>query len=377
MQKLAFARMDTVTCKECNRALSISSHTKTIRCDGCQRVISGGNSSKESASSGISSWPNQDQGNIIITETKGLRDFYRKISSNISPRSSLRFKQGPTARISDAPPQGKRAFLCGVSYKDKKFKLRGTTQDVMNIANLLFQQFGFPTNAVLVLAEDVSYEPPTKNNIIRALEWLVKDVQSGDSLVFYFSGHGLRQIDFEGDETDGFDEAICPLDFETAGLIMDNDINKMIVDPLTEGVILHAIIDACHSGTVLDLPHVYDKNNGGSWKNNFHPSGAYKGTHGGRAICFSACEDYQQAADTTVFSSEMAGAMTFTFIKAVTENQEITYRGILDSMHNSLEQANNSQRGCGLLNRVFYRRMVQDPMLSSSEVFNVDSMFRL
>ena len=104
------------------------------------------------------------------------------------------------------------------------------------------------------LVDFTSYEPPTRMNIIRAFDWLVKDSQSGDSLVFYFSGHGVRQLDLDGDEIDGFDEAICPLDFETAGIIIDNEINKMIVEPLKQGVTLHAIIDACHSGTVLDLP---------------------------------------------------------------------------------------------------------------------------
>lgn len=37
-----------------------------------------------------------------------------------------------------------------------------------------------------------------------------------------------------------------------------------------------------------------------NWENNYHPSSAFKGTSGGQAICFSACEDYQQAADTSV-----------------------------------------------------------------------------
>ena len=86
----------------------------------------------------------------------------------------------------------------------------------------------------------------------------MKDNQCGDSLVFYFSGHGLRQPDFFDDERDGFDETICPLDFRTAGMIIDNEINDTIVRPLVKGVKLHAIVDACHSGTILDLPHVYN-----------------------------------------------------------------------------------------------------------------------
>lgn len=85
----------------------------------------------------------------------------------------------------------------------------------------------------------------------------MKDCKAGDSLVFFFSGHGLRQPNFDDDELDGFDETICPLDFKTAGLIIDNEINETIVRPLKPGVRLHAIVDACHSGTILDLPHFY------------------------------------------------------------------------------------------------------------------------
>lgn len=76
--------------------------------------------------------------------------------------------------------------------------------------------------------------------------------------MFYFSGHGLRQPDFYEDELDGFDETICPVDFKTEGMILDNEINDSIVRPLKKGVTLHAIIDACHSGTILDLPYVYN-----------------------------------------------------------------------------------------------------------------------
>lgn len=76
--------------------------------------------------------------------------------------------------------------------------------------------------------------------------------------MFYFSGHGLRQPDFKNDEIDGFDETICPVDFTEQGMIFDNDINTTIVRPLEKGVTLHAIVDACHSGTVLDLELVYD-----------------------------------------------------------------------------------------------------------------------
>jgi hypothetical protein len=37
------------------------------------------------------------------------------------------------------------------------------------------------------------------------------------------SGHGGQTKDLDGDEDDGFDEVIYPLDFKTAGHIVDDD----------------------------------------------------------------------------------------------------------------------------------------------------------
>ena len=36
-------------------------------------------------------------------------------------------------------------------------------------------------------------------------------------------------------------------------MIVDNELNQVLVNPLPPGVRLHAIIDACHSGSMLDL----------------------------------------------------------------------------------------------------------------------------
>lgn len=95
---------------------------------------------------------------------------------------------------------------------------------------------------------------PSKHNIRMAMFWLAQGCQPGDSLVFHYSGHGSQQRNYSGEEADGFDETLCPLDFETQGMIVDDEINAALVRPLPPGVRLHALIDACHSGTVMDLP---------------------------------------------------------------------------------------------------------------------------
>ncbi|KAL0375988.1 UNVERIFIED_CONTAM: Metacaspase-1 [Sesamum calycinum] len=282
-----------------------------------------------------------------ITEAKGFCNSCRKKMPVNNSQYSISQSSVLSVVTSNQPRREKRALLCCVQYKNQKFELKGTKHDLNNMRDLLVKQFRFPTASMLILA-----------------------------------GHGLRQRSVYGDEIDGFDETICPVDFETNGMISDNYINKTIVNPLIQGVTLHAIIDSCHSGTVLDLPYVYNINTG-KWDDNRSPSGESKDTSGGKAICFSACEDYQLAADTSAFSmnNKMAGAMTSTFIRAVEQaavnKQKLTYQGILKHMHRSLKQV--EKVGCfrAGLKRVFHRKILQDPLLSSSEEFDTDTEFKL
>ena len=64
------------------------------------------------------------------------------------------------------------------------------------------------------------------------------------------------------------DETILPTDYKTAGQIVDDELNLLLVKPLLPGVTLHTLIDACHSGTALDLPYRIKANTSGrlAWK---------------------------------------------------------------------------------------------------------------
>lgn len=73
------------------------------------------------------------------------------------------------------------------------------------------------------------------------------DSRPGDSLWFSFSGHGSQIKDYNGDEADGMDETILPVDYKTAGHIVDDDLYA-IVRRITRGARLTVLLDACHSG---------------------------------------------------------------------------------------------------------------------------------
>ena len=64
----------------------------------------------------------------------------------------------------------------------------------------------------------------------------MKDSQSNDSLFLYFSGHGGQTVDLDGDEVDGQDEFICPVDFKTAGVIVDDELKTLLSRWLPKGV---------------------------------------------------------------------------------------------------------------------------------------------
>ena len=53
------------------------------------------------------------------------------------------------------------------------------------------------------------------------------------------------------------DEALVPLDYNTAGLIRDDQLYNIFIKNIPSDCNVFCMVDACHSGTVLDLPYVY------------------------------------------------------------------------------------------------------------------------
>ncbi|EPS42340.1 hypothetical protein H072_3675 [Dactylellina haptotyla CBS 200.50] len=156
--------------------------------------------------------------------------------------------------------QGKRkALLIGINYFNTKRQLNGCINDVMNVRNFLIQSYKYRAEDMVILTDDQTnpLSIPKRDNILRAMKWLVAEAQPNDSLFFHFSGHGGQVKDLDGDEADGYDETIYPVDYQTKGHIVDDLMHDIMVKPLKPGVRLTAIFDSCHSGTALDLPFIY------------------------------------------------------------------------------------------------------------------------
>jgi metacaspase-1 len=154
----------------------------------------------------------------------------------------------------------KKALFIGINYFGQNGELRGCINDVKNIKNFVTTNFNFPTDSdhMRTLTDDDTNNMPTRANILSGMKWLVNGAKSGDSLFLHYSGHGGSQKAAQsGTEADGKDETLIPVDYQTAGQIIDDDLYDTLVAGLPQGVRLTCIMDCCHSGSILDLPYTY------------------------------------------------------------------------------------------------------------------------
>lgn len=138
----------------------------------------------------------------------------------------------------------KRALCVGVDAYPAPNTLTGCVNDTQVWSKVL-TGLGFQVNTL-------TDKRATHAEIVKNLRDLVSQSQHGDVLVFHYSGHGTQVRDTDGDEEDGTDEALVPVDFEDGAFLIDDDLRD-IFDQLGAGVNLTCFIDCCHSGTITRM----------------------------------------------------------------------------------------------------------------------------
>ncbi|ODQ56551.1 hypothetical protein SAICODRAFT_63531 [Saitoella complicata NRRL Y-17804] len=272
----------------------------------------------------------------------------------------------------------KRALFIGINYFGSSSELKGCINDVRNLSSFLVERYGFKWEDMVILTDDQSNprSVPLRQNIINAMQWLVSGAQPNDNLFFHYSGHGGQTEDLDGDEDDGFDEVIYPLDFKQNGHIVDDEIHFRMVMPLPAGCRLTAIFDSCHSGSVLDLPYLYSTNGTLKEPNLAKEAGQgllsagmsyLRGDIGGMVsgvsslfknvtgsnssateisrrtktspadvIQLSGCKDNQTSADASE-GGQATGAMSWAFREVMLKNPQQSYLSLLQCLREELK----------------------------------------
>ena len=151
----------------------------------------------------------------------------------------------------------KLAALFGLNYEGMSGELRGCINDILATKKVLMGKFRYQEKNISVLTDHTSVKP-TKHNIVSTIMSLADQSWNDDVTEVWmsYSGHGTYTRDTSGDEDDGRDECLVPLDYDSQGYIDDDTLNSLLA-LFHPSVTVVFIVDACHSETMLDLPYRY------------------------------------------------------------------------------------------------------------------------
>lgn len=233
--------------------------------------------------------------------------------------------------------QRKRAFMVGVSHYDTALtgyqwnNINGTND--ISLLSPFLQKQGFQITSLL--DEQATYDAITKQ-----LQQFIQKSKAGDIIYLHFSTHGQPVEDISGDEADGWDESIVPIDayklyrkgfYEGERHLLDDQLNTYI-NKLRKKVggkgIIYVTIDGCHAGTasrgnddMVRGTHVGFSPNNKVFKPSKDHRSHYVLTHDSKLadiVFFEACRADQLNMEVKA-DGQQYGALSFHLAKALSK----------------------------------------------------------
>lgn len=271
----------------------------------------------------------------------------------------------PLFRSKNKSQKNKRALLIGINYRKTSGELFGCINDINNMKQVLLKN-GYKEENIRMMSEDHN-ELPTKHKIAVGLIWLMENKENKPmEIFFHYSGHGSWVADRNGDEEDGRDECLVPIDYKRVGMLYDDDINNLLEQHLTSNTKLFTVIDACHSGTMLDLKYQMkclkvNKVNGKVLTEFQMKKYNYSDSIKGKITMVSGCTDVQTSADAWI-DRQSQGALTNALVATFTKyNYDLTFDELMASVYQVIKGYN----------------FQQNPALSSNFSIDLDSKVKL
>ena len=239
--------------------------------------------------------------------------------------------------------QNKRALLVGISDYQCINKYGGWNnihgKNDIDMLNTTLKKSGVPVSCL--------YDrEATKTGISKALNLLASQCKVGDIVYLHFSTHGQPFEDDNGDEDDGWDESIVPVDapieytkgkYEGENHLIDDELHKFctrIRKAIGTKGMLYVVIDACHAGKAsMGIEEEVIRGT----KAGFTRSGKYyrpqklergnfyqipSSTSLGNVMFIEACRSYQVNKEI-VEKGKYYGALSY-YINQVLSKQELT-----------------------------------------------------
>ena len=256
----------------------------------------------------------------------------------------------------------KLALLIGINYIGQSKKLRGCINDVKHVRQMLIEHMGYKDKNIVMMTDDLNPDDenyPTARKILSALRRIIVQMHHSRNkksitlsreqldcpntkkeVWFHFSGHSVSIADKNGDERDGMDEAIVPVDYEKSGVIPDDFLHKYM-RYIPKEVNFVSFFDSCHSGTILDLKYRHFPNAFNVMEN----ENSENSENSGKIMMFSGCRDNEKGIGFLENGKNWIGAMTRSMLDTLSKhNYEISCRELLDEMQHYMVKNGFSQR---------------------------------
>lgn len=238
-----------------------------------------------------------------------------------------------------------KALIIGINYFNTTSELYGCINDANHLQTYFINKYNFNTNNLCLLT-DITIVKPTKENVLKKYKDLLINAKPGEKLFFTYSGHGSFRTDLNNDEIDKKDELLITIDKQS---ISDDELKTIIDENLPEDVTLFVIFDCCHSGTLLDLKYNYLSGNEDLVINEKISETK------SNVFLISGCFDAQTSADAYI-DNKFQGALTWSLLKTINENTNLTWKDLLINMRTLLNS-----------------RYSQIPQLSSGKLIDINS----
>jgi hypothetical protein len=204
----------------------------------------------------------------VATPSRGMpaRSMSRSISGIEGlglPTSSIPTRGRDLLDPAQCPGGAKRVVVVGCNYPGKTGSLRAGVADAQQWARFFTRRCGVSEKDIRLLTDisevytqsDSETAVATKDNIMRALQWLTARSATGDQVFFVFCGHGVQVVaeEFAGNRL--CENSIAPTDVGADGksprVVSDSEVHS-ILQVMPSGAQATLIYDSCHAGSPLD-----------------------------------------------------------------------------------------------------------------------------
>ncbi len=256
---------------------------------------------------------------------------------------------------STTPEPEKFALMVGINEYTLS-PLSGCESDTEQMKKMLIEEFGFKDDGkhIKVLLS----KQATKDAMVKAFrEHLIENAKKNPNAIFVFqySGHGSQVPDLDGDEPDGLDETLCPVDVAGDGKkdLTDDEMEALVKEMTDSTQNLTMIMDCCHSGSNtrnqgftarrLDRPDLLKEAKNNSRGKGDRDDGKPMLPPNKRYVAIVGCMPNELSLETSI-AGKPHGLLTYNLINALRNgSKDLTYRELWSRVASAVNKFASSQ----------------------------------